>query len=220
MNLPESKLIKDQKIVKTKVIGNEKCVVTIRHDDNCGNGHNSFSICGELYEKSRIGVWEYSSGGQITEDIERFFPELRPYMKWHLTSTDGPMHYLANSMYHAGDKDYNGLRKGEVRQIRNGRSGLPSWKLTVVSEDGQELNRLDLKEYIDAEECPTVAYRYEYHPWNRIGEGKEPDLEAACRCAVWPEAELEDFTEEKLQARLPVLMEEFKAAVESLGMVY
>jgi len=39
-------------------------------------------------------------------------------------------------------------------------------------------------------------------------------------CGVWPEAQLADFTEEKLNARLPALMKEFKKAVESIGLTY
>ena len=53
-----------------------------------------------------------------------------------------------------------------------------------------------------------------------IGEGKEPDLAAARRAAIWPDAELADFTREKLEARLPALMNEFKRDIESLGFTY
>ncbi len=51
-------------------------------------------------------------------------------------------------------------------------------------------------------------------------KGKEPDLKAARASAIWPDAELEDFTKEKLEARLPVLLAELKAIVENLGMEY
>lgn len=52
------------------------------------------------------------------------------------------------------------------------------------------------------------------------GKGKEPNLEAARNSAIWPDAELSDFTKEKLNARLPKLMREFKKAVESVGLIY
>lgn len=50
--------------------------------------------------------------------------------------------------------------------------------------------------------------------------GKEPDLEAARRVAIWPEAELEDFTEENLKARLPGLIEAFRKDIEELGFTF
>lgn len=53
-----------------------------------------------------------------------------------------------------------------------------------------------------------------------FSEGKEPDLEGARGCAIWPEAELEDFTEEKLMVRLPGLMTEFKGRMEDTGFEY
>ena len=53
-----------------------------------------------------------------------------------------------------------------------------------------------------------------------FSEGKDPDLEGARGCAIWVEAELEDFTEEKLMARLPGLMTEFKGRMEDIGFEY
>ena len=223
MNLPASTLTKNQKITRTKTIGNERLTVTIRHDDECGNGHNSFSITGDLCVKrtykNGIIVWQDDACGMLHDEVARFFPDLAPLLKWHLCSTDGPMHYVANSIYHASDKDCWGLRKGEMHHIHNGRTGMPCWILAAVDEDGKSLADPPDK-YIDAETRPDCPHHLEYRPLYRVGEGKEPDLAAARSCAIWPEAELADFTEEKLLARLPALLEEFKAAVESLDLVY
>lgn len=82
--------------------------VTLRFDDSCNNGHESFAITGELYE----GFREVASGC-LHEEIAKTFPEFEPLIKWHLCSIDGPMHYVANTCYHAGDRDHWGLRKGE-----------------------------------------------------------------------------------------------------------
>ncbi len=78
---------------------------TIRFDDECGNGHQSFSITGETTD---------GCCGCIHELIAEHFPELEPLIKWHLVDTDGPMHYVANATYHASDLDYNGHAKGEA----------------------------------------------------------------------------------------------------------
>ena len=85
-----------------KVTESGSIVATIRFNDDCKNGHQSFAITGEVYEK---GQREAVAGGCLHEDIATHFPELAPFIKWHLTSTDGPLHYLANSMYWAKQGD-------------------------------------------------------------------------------------------------------------------
>lgn len=103
---------------------------SVRFDDECRNGHETFAITGEVREvrKDFTTGLEYTpsgdrymiSGGCVHEQIAAAFPELGPFIKWHLTSTDGPMHYAANVIYLAGDKDHNGLRAGEPRIYREG----------------------------------------------------------------------------------------------------
>jgi len=88
----------------------------VRWDDECGNGHNSFAITGAIY---RFDDWrrEYVAerGGCIHEEIAKHFPDLAPYIKWHLFDPNGPMYYTANTVYHAGDRDHWGKLKGEPR---------------------------------------------------------------------------------------------------------
>lgn len=158
-NLPPSILVKKQ--VKTfgprPIDGygaNAAMTVTVRYDDQCGNGHNAFAITAEVRRPRRSRI---EAGGCMHAEIARLFPELAPYIKWHLVSSDGPMHYIANTVYMAG-------------------------------------------------------------------EGKPRDLNLARQAAVWPDASdaelMSDNLAERLAARLPALMLEFKAAVESLGFVY
>ncbi len=119
---------------------------TVRHDDQCGNGHNTFALTADIRENGR----EYM-GGCCHEEVAKRIPELAPFIKWHLTSTDGPMHYEANTVYHA----------------------------------------------------------------------KQGKLDYARSTAIWPNATLEQLLDkEALEARLPMLLEEFQLAVESLGLVY
>lgn len=215
--MSDSVLVKKQvKVFGPVVIGNgskEKITATVRYDDRCGNGHNTFSITGETTD---------GSGGCIHDEIARCFPELAPYIKWHLCSSDGPMHYIGNTVYHAGDKDYNGLRKGESRQLVNGKTEMPSWKLAVVDADGNEVKSPE--QYVDSAQRPECDLRMAYVPWLIHGKGKERDLDAARSCAIWPDATDEDLTapglEGRLRDRLPALIAEFRQAVESLGFVY
>jgi hypothetical protein len=58
-----------------------------------------FSITGETESSARNGRWVEHSGGCSHEQIAKHFPELEPLIKWHLTSTEGPMHYEANALY-------------------------------------------------------------------------------------------------------------------------
>lgn len=199
-----------------------KLTATVRYDDNCGNGHNSFAITGAQYRKRKNGTWEEDSFGCIHEIIVKYFPELEPYIKWHLCGSDGPMHYVANTLYHASDKDCWGLRKGEKRQLRNGRTGLPVWEAVVVDAEGNAHALPTYKHpWIDAEDKPAKNGDIQYQPHMIVGEGKDINLDHARSCAIWPDASLEDLQDEnKLKARLPQLMEEFKQAVESLGFTF
>lgn len=82
----------------------------IRFDDSCRNGHNSFSITGETFVPGRRDV---ESCGCIHEAIAAHFPKLAPLIRWHLVSTDSPMHYVANTVYHASNRDHRGKLAGE-----------------------------------------------------------------------------------------------------------
>lgn len=86
--------------------------VRIRFDDDCRNGHNTFSITCDI-DEWRGNAWREFGGGAAHDEIAKVFPELAPLIKWHLTSSDGPMHYIANTLYHASDCDHRGKRAGE-----------------------------------------------------------------------------------------------------------
>ena len=111
-------LTKNQKKTYSKtgvMVDGEKVDIstTIRYDDECGNGHNSFSITGEYYEAGKLHTdRNMISCGCVHEAIEQAFPEFAPYIKWHLTSSDGPMHYVANTTYHARDRTHEGVEIG------------------------------------------------------------------------------------------------------------
>lgn len=83
--------------------------VEIRYDDECKNGHNTFAITGEV--KTARGHWLAS--GCLHDDIARVFPELAHLIKWHLVSSDTPMHYFQNVIFLAGDRDCWGRSKGQ-----------------------------------------------------------------------------------------------------------
>lgn len=194
--------------------------VSLCFDDECKNGHESFGITADIFSAGG----RYVAGGCLHDEIAKTFPELRPLIKWHLCSTDGPMHYVANTIYLAGDRDHNGLRKGEKQQIKNGRTGEPCWELVAVI-DGEERPIRELKNHIESEATPE-APPVKYAPWCRIGEGKERQLDAARSVAIWPEATDEQLTAEPeelrraLEGRLPELLERFEETMRSCGFVW
>ena len=223
--MEDSKLVKNQKRKFGPVNfqdGKHKYQITaeVRHDDGCGNGHNSFSITAEIYLCDVSGKpVRWDSCGCLHEDVSKHFPELAPLVKWHLCSTDGPMHYIANTIYQAGERDHHGLLKGEFRQFTQKDSGLPLWELDL--EKGYTF----LSQNTASKEKPaplTVAWK----PMGRTGEGKARELAHARSSAIWPEATDAELMQEPetlkaaLEARLPALMTEFRKAVESLGFIY
>jgi hypothetical protein len=176
-----------------------KLVATVRHDDDCRNGHNTFSLTGTLYEKTRRGKWDDVAWGAIHYQIAKHIPMLAPYIKWHLCSTNGPMHYIANTVYHAS----------RVHMFQN------KWYFYL---EGKCIRIVDL------EERSAMIEKYgqnaTFEPWLN-SMSKEPNLEYARLSAIWPEATLEQLRDkEALAARLPGLLEEFRKAVVSLGLEY
>lgn len=191
----------------------------VRYDDECGNGRNSFSITADIEEKCG-GDW-YGVGG-CRELIAKHFPKLAPLIKWHGCYSDGPSGYIDNTRYFAGDRDCWGYRAGETR----------AYRYDVAVNGGRVFNITTPKQAYalpDKGEAEAMAARIGGEivavPW-LVSEGKPRELDAARRAAVWPDAtdaELMQDTQalrEVLLARLPKLMEEFRAAMESLGFTF
>jgi hypothetical protein len=184
-----------------------------------------FSLTGDIYrwfDSSNCTAKESITCGCIHDDISKHFPELQPYIKWHLCGLTEPMHYIANTLYHAGNRDCHGLLKDEKRQIINGRTKEPCWEL-VAYVDGKRMPLYKLERMHDSAEAPTQVPTLVWEPLWRIGEGKERELDYARSSAIWPDATDEELTapglKERLEARLPALMEEFHKDMAKLEML-
>jgi len=200
----------------------ETIIVNIRYDDQCGNGHNTFAMTAEIYTQDRHPnepklthkggkvVWLFACGCQH-EEIEKHFPDLRKYVKWHLCSSDGPMHYVANTVYHAKER---AISKGWIYLNWSG------------GQECLEYCTHERFEQIKAEFYPPLGVPYKtsmtYEPNPKTAKARE--LDAARNTAIWPDATDEDLTtpglEDRLKARLPKLLEDFKADMEALGFVF
>ena len=88
--LPKSKLTHNQKIKIERTYQDKPIWLEISWDDECNNGHNTFSFV----------IWspEFSIPGE-TGIVQEVFPEFYPYMKWHGITSDGPLYYFDNTRY-------------------------------------------------------------------------------------------------------------------------
>lgn len=270
-------LIKRQKLSVTRrcEIDGQRVQVTasLRFDDECGNKHETFSITGEVrYLYTLAGeeaAGRVESCGCVHEDIAAAFPELARFIPWHLVSTPGPMHYAANTLYHARDVDHNGLKAGQPRIYREGfrfpngmfyasENNAFSMHLQQLINHGEPLGEaVALPDKEDSGEFGLIwaggatfkgfdvisshtpfktyeeaaGFREAFNTCIRsvtferiplaLSKGKPRDLEAARRCAIWPEATDDELCApdlaEKLAARLPALQARFAADMAALG---
>ena len=147
MNLPESKLTKQQtKVFGPKKFGeNETIKAFVRYDDKCGNGHNTFAVTAEITNRrGRVGV---HSAGCLHDETTRVFPELAPFIKWHLVSSDGPLHYVANTTFWVKEGNLDNARSTAVwpnataDQLKN-ESALNSRLPALMSEFKKDVESL------------------------------------------------------------------------------
>ncbi|MFA5759641.1 MAG: hypothetical protein WC942_09850 [Clostridia bacterium] len=117
-----STLTKNQMIKKFKTFIedgiNKSITVEIRYDDQCNNGHNTFSITAIMSENGKI-----TSGGCLHNEIIKHFPELKKYIKWHLCSSDGPLYYIENTLFWVKEKNWKNAKataiwpKATIKQL-------------------------------------------------------------------------------------------------------
>lgn len=268
----ENGRILNQKIITSKGFAEDgttyRITATLRFDDECHNGHETFSITGNINEYRGGRFREYSCGC-IHEDISKHFPELSHLIKWHLVSTDGPMHYLANTTYHASNRDCNGRAAGEPSQFSHavrfgnvpalhfpkdgffkflranigrakefqmqeiqhkkdngGHDFDPKYSIVGFCSEWYQCP-FDSKEeaaaFIESLKKCTVEF---LDIPTAFSKGKEREFAHARSTAVWPEATDEQLSlpkeelTELLTARLPGLLENFKADMLACGFVW
>jgi hypothetical protein len=245
---------------------NETLIAHVRYDDQCGNGHNTFSITGDIRVKNR---WD--RGGCIHEDIAKRLPDLAKYIKWHLCNSDGPTGYIPNTIYLAGNKDCWGHAPGEPSDYAYAvrfadspvshhiphsfwtflkeRHGTGDFQVVSIAHEETKTFGCEATPHYSPKytfvgfaeqwyECPFDSkieadefcdgmnhYRVDFVTLaTAFSKGKERELDAARRVAIWPEATDEELTvpglKNRLEARLPALIVEFHQAIEELGFIW
>jgi len=177
-----------------------KINVNVRYDDECGNGHNTFAITADIRVKRGTRFFE-DACGCLHDAVARHFPKLKPLIKWHLMSSEEPLHYVANSMYHA-------LRYG------------PTHAYLRLKDEKNDLT--GCLQYGKIEEMKAKAKTHPdiYSIEIQESSSKEGNLNHARSSAIWPNADWDDFTKEKLEARLPKLVANFRKDIEMFGFIY
>ena len=185
-----------------------KLTVTVRYDNECGNGHNSFAITADQYRKANNVFWK-DCFGCCHDLIAEQFPDLAPFIKWHGMTSEGPLHYVANTVYHA-------LEHGPKY----------AWVYYTGCQDPLKIE--EVKERLLGYEKSCIAKRAEGQPGYRVQwdekTAKTRNLDYARSTAVWPDATDEELTapglEMRLNSRLKKLMDAFRQDLEKLGLVY
>ena len=196
-----TKLVKFQKLKLQGTLKDGSCInAEIRHDDECGNGHNTFAITAEIPEHGMFGCCH--------DEFAEAFPEYAHLLKWHLCSTDGPLHYVANTMYHARQN----LPTHAWLYEREG-------KLAGGLKVGQRC--IAYTEIQKAEEA--IALNPDRELFLKIDDRTEKvaDLKVARACAIAPDATPEQLRDpEWLMSRLVSLLGDFRVDVMSLGFTF
>jgi hypothetical protein len=92
----------DLRYITTKTVGKEDITAKIRLNDECKNGHQDFSITGDIYVAGKPKTdGNLISGGCIHDAILKHFPEFKIFVNLHSCDYNGvPMHATANGYYH------------------------------------------------------------------------------------------------------------------------
>lgn len=182
--------------------------VEIRFDDECKNGRNTFAITAEVRRPGRRDV---EACGCLHDEVAAIFPELAHLIQWHLCSNDGPMHYVADTCYHA-------LQHGAKY----------AWVYYTGSGDPLDIGGKTerLLGYVDADKARTAEGQPGYRVMWDGKTAKARNLSHARSSACWPEATDEQLTlpraelEALLWARLPALLQRMRADIEAAGFVW
>lgn len=80
--------------------GGKDVIIKIRLNDECHNGHQDFSITGEVYQAGKRGDRNLISAGCCHEEILKARPDLKLFVDLHLSTAKGvPMYAIENGFY-------------------------------------------------------------------------------------------------------------------------
>ncbi len=91
--------------IKTTDLEGNTLIIKIHLNDECKNGHQDFSITGNVYEKGKPLADKYNiCCGAIGDEIVKVCPGLEIFNDLHLCDYNGaPMYAIENGFYHLND---------------------------------------------------------------------------------------------------------------------
>jgi len=198
--------------------------IRFRYDDDCGNGHNSFAMTGDLYDRpdripheankmTHVGKRWLGSCGCLHDDILANtinggggFSSIvfKKAEMFHHTSSDSPMYYLENILYHAkAHPPIDGYLYFEDKAL----------ELRPQCMKAGTLVEMDKMAVTDPKRYSVKVDEKSF---------KILDIGGVRSCGMWPKLAIDDIDElfpVKLLNRYWGLMEEFKKMItEDLGM--
>jgi hypothetical protein len=120
-----------------------------------GNQAPHFAITLDEYKHARVSERGWLAGGCQHEQVRIYFPELAPFIQWHLCSTEGPMHYIANAVFwhdcHHGTQKYAkpGDREHAHTYLAN-TVVLGALPTDASLDDLLKMSRYELEDYLKA----------------------------------------------------------------------
>lgn len=132
---------------RTRIVGNERVTIEMELESLGGKQSAYFSVSGHTTGLDPRRSDDWNSAGQIQHDFIGHFPEFEPYYPWHLVSVDtGPMHYVANAVYHmqladaGGRKNWRGELEDAAETCREYAERSAHWGVLPGEErDGMQL---------------------------------------------------------------------------------
>jgi hypothetical protein len=159
----------EKKFVVTE--GSKEYIAYVKYEQYRGNKEPHFSITCDYKENGRL-----ESCGCQHDLVKKKFPELAPYLIWHLASPSGPMYYIENSLYFF--KMYLGLVSqdkyaryepleafknnicfGNIRRDVSKFENLMPYDLDSLTPENKETLVLDIKNWLD-ERLPEIQRQF------------------------------------------------------------
>ncbi len=202
----------------TKTKGGLDYIIKIRLNDECKNGHQDFSITGDVYTAGKRGDGNCQGGGAMGDTIAKLFPEFAIFDRLHLCTAKGvPMYAIENGFYWLKEKgvtaaaDYLRLTPEQAKQIEGAedkiylqcileKMGVPAQWEAEANEAIKLLEDWTGKEFInDSKKAGFIP----------LGE-KIKEVEQKIKSGYYTPEKIADREEEKQRAKITKKLEDLK----------